>query len=424
MTGRFDLPPRRPGRAPEGRATPRGVAGIKGIVARVAVFVVVLGASASAAQAKEKYAVLIGINDYPQGIGKLRGCVNDAKNIHKVLRNDFGFTTEDNVTELLDSAATRQGIFDAVKKYQQKAVAGDLFVMTFSGHGTIFPDAKSEEQDETSPFEVIYDGQVAYPKDRYDVAIVPYDARSATSGKPWRNLILDDELFDLFSGLTSKGVGVVLISDSCHSGSLARGVNDPDTAVRFVPPEQALGVTLDEVEEPEDTRSVDTRDMKGLYLSITASRDDQTSLDFRNDEGNMAGLFTDVFIRTIKKFKAAGKRQPTYQEVYSLLAPEGGKIGRQKDNPQDPQLDSRFFKGSLQSPLFGFMSGAGPQPLRLVVKITDEQGRPLPGCSFGVFKAGAHPAPGTAIRSSDLLVLGRSNERGLYDSNVGAGCAP
>jgi hypothetical protein len=381
-------------------------------------FVLVFGASASALQAKEKYAVLIGINDYPAGISKLRGCVNDAKNIHNALTTNFGFKTS-NVSTLFDSAATRDGIINEIRKYQQKAGPGDLFVLAFSGHGTIFPDSKSEEQDETTAFEVIYYGQVAYAKDRYDVSIVPYDARSASSGKPWRNLILDDELFNLFSGFTNKGAGVILISDSCHSGSIARGFDDPDNAVRFAPLEEAIGVTLDDIEEPADTRSIGTRDMKGLYLSIGASRDEQTSLDFRNEEGSMAGLFTDVFIKTLKRLQNAGKRQPTYQEVYSLVAPEVSRIGRQKNNPQDPQLDARFYKGRLDTPIFGFMT-AGSQLLRLVVKITDAQGNPLPGCSFGVFKAGAGPTPGREIRSSDLIVMGKSNEKGLYDSNIGA----
>ena len=40
------------------------------------------------------------------------------------------------------------------------AGAGDIFVFHYSGHGTLFPDANFEEQDETEMIYVEADGEV------------------------------------------------------------------------------------------------------------------------------------------------------------------------------------------------------------------------------------------------------------------------
>jgi hypothetical protein len=144
------------------------------------------------------------------------------------LMQKFGFL-ESNTTMLTDAAATRENILSSLMKYQALAQKGDLFVFDYSGHGTLFPDVRSEDQDETGfVYLEVYNpdtkqNEVWYPRDHYDSAIVPVDARSRTSGKPWKNLILDDELAAIFAGFTAKGAQVVFISDSCHSGTIGKG---------------------------------------------------------------------------------------------------------------------------------------------------------------------------------------------------------
>jgi hypothetical protein len=94
-----------------------------------------------------------------------------------------------------------------------KASKGDALLITFSGHGTYQPDTDGDEVD------------------GLDEALCPYDLQ--TNGEA----LTDDEIRNLF--LTRKaGVRIVLISDSCHSGTVTRAAKaekDADSRPRFMP---------------------------------------------------------------------------------------------------------------------------------------------------------------------------------------------
>jgi len=163
-----------------------------------------------------KYALCIGINDYPGTENDLSGCVNDANDWATAL-SKRGFAT----TKMLDKQATGKNMRAAITAAIAKANAGDLVVIQYSGHGSYVPDDDSEEPD----------GK--------DECLCPYDINS-------KGPITDDELFDIYSA-KKTGVKLLVISDSCHSGSNARfapittpptikGKNAPQRKVRFLPP--------------------------------------------------------------------------------------------------------------------------------------------------------------------------------------------
>jgi len=157
----------------------------------------------------QRTGLCIGINDYPGTGSDLQGCVNDAHDWAAVL-DGRGFA----VTSMLDGDATRQNMVEAIGNVVGSADQGDSVVITYSGHGTWLPD---QDADET---------------DMRDEALCPHDL--ATAGP-----ITDDELFELFSR-RQRDVRVVLISDSCHSGTVARfapGIDDAQPKVKFLPPE-------------------------------------------------------------------------------------------------------------------------------------------------------------------------------------------
>ena len=90
-----------------------------------------------------------------------------------------------------------------------------MVVITFSGHGTYVPDLNGDEVD------------------GLDEALCPYDMQ--TSGAA----LIDDEIHALFAA-RKPGVRLVLISDSCHSGTVTRAAGaDPDAddvpRPRFMP---------------------------------------------------------------------------------------------------------------------------------------------------------------------------------------------
>lgn len=139
-----------------------------------------------------KKALCVGINDYPFGKDNdLRGCVNDANDWVRLLKNHFDFT---GIQQLLDTDATKVNIISGLKNLLKGAKPSDVLVFTNASHGTYQADSDTDEPN-------------------YDEALCPYDTDS--------NLLLDDELRELFAGLPND-VRLTIISDSCHSGSVTR----------------------------------------------------------------------------------------------------------------------------------------------------------------------------------------------------------
>ena len=305
----------------------------------------------SAAEAKDrKFGLFIGINAYTGGINPLKGCVNDATKMREAMTTKFGFKMAD-TTLLTDAAATRDGILTNLNKYATLAGPGDVFVMHYSGHGTLFPDAYSEEVDESKLIfmqERNEAGQmeVIYERATYDSAIVPYDARSTTSRKPWRNLILDDELYAILGGITRKGAQVVLISDSCHSGSIERAKSTDDVTRRTETLATVFGVRrfsdLD-LEKPAETRSTRTPPpAAGLYLAMTGSKDDEFSLDAKIN-GIPMGLFTAKLLESLPP--APAPRKPivmTYETLMNAVKPKVATQAATWGNNQNPQLNFQY----------------------------------------------------------------------------------
>lgn len=139
-----------------------------------------------------KKALCIGINDYPGTQSDLSGCVNDARDWADVLEaRQFA------VRMLLDAEATKTEMTAAIRELIESAQPDDTVVITYSGHGTWVPDTSDDETD----------GR--------DEGLCPHDINASGA-------LLDDDLHILFSNRRER-VRVLLLSDSCHSGSVTRG---------------------------------------------------------------------------------------------------------------------------------------------------------------------------------------------------------
>ncbi|MEW6665630.1 MAG: caspase family protein [Thermodesulfobacteriota bacterium] len=143
-----------------------------------------------------KRALCIGINDYPGTDSDLEGCVNDANDWAAVLKKR-GFT----VQTMFNKQATGKAMRKAIKSLVGSAKARDSIIIQYSGHGSFVPDRDGDEPDGT------------------DECLCPYDI--ASNGP-----ITDDEMFDLLRPPVAT-VKVVMISDSCHSGTVARPARIP-----------------------------------------------------------------------------------------------------------------------------------------------------------------------------------------------------
>lgn len=157
-----------------------------------------------------KLALIIGINDYTDR--PLYGCVNDAILHRQLLIHRFGFHPRD-VVMLLNQAATRQGILDAVEEHLIKqARSGDVVVLHFSGHGSLVRD----------PEPTYINPEI---KEGLAGTLVPIDGTLLDDAADQGGVVADimgHTLFLLMSAIKTENLTVVL--DSCFSGSSTRNI--------------------------------------------------------------------------------------------------------------------------------------------------------------------------------------------------------
>lgn len=173
----------------------------------------------------EDRALIVGIERYADPkIKPSLGSESDADDIEGFLVEKLQFKREA-ILKLTGSRATSQNIRDEFHAWLiAGSRAGDRVFFYYSGHGSYLRDNDVDGKDEKD--------------DGYDETIVPYDTKFRREG-----MIRDDQ----FSLWLTQLVGrrVVMIFDSCHSGTISRGVGSPgaeDKTSRYiVPNDEELG---------------------------------------------------------------------------------------------------------------------------------------------------------------------------------------
>ncbi|HXD10801.1 MAG TPA: caspase family protein, partial [Anaerolineales bacterium] len=233
-----------------------------------------------------KKAVCVGINNYPGIFNDLKGCVNDARDWSALLQG-FGFAT----SLVLDSQATKKNVKAALQELVDSTNAGDIAVFTYSGHGTQVSDSSGDEGD------------------RYDEAVYLYDGT-----------VIDDDLRVILNGIHPQAT-LVIISDSCFSGSVTRIAPEP-AMPRFVPPAfSTVGKTarqsflLPEAGMPE--------------ILISGCSDSEYSYDAEFN-GRPNGAMTAYALQVIRQ-----NPNITYREFFAALR----ALLPSNDYPQSPQLE-------------------------------------------------------------------------------------
>lgn len=202
--------------------------------------------------------------------GKLNACEADANDM-EALAKSRGFKT----TKLLTKAGTRKKVLAAIKSAATALTSGDIFFLTYSGHGGQLPDMNGDEVDNQDETWCLYDGELA-----------------------------DDDL-NLALCAFKSGVRVLVLSDSCHSGTATRAIERKangttfdaaaqvlrdanGVAIRMMPPAYLMGAyyaqkkTYDKIlKRPAPPAA------KAAVVLISGCQDDQTSAD-----GDFNGLFT------------------------------------------------------------------------------------------------------------------------------------
>ncbi len=124
--------------------------------------------------------------------GPLAACEFDANDMAALAKSQ-GMKA----TVLLTKKATRGALLAGMRSAAKALKAGDLFFMSYSGHGGQVPDTNKDEPDRKDETWCLFDGQ-----------------------------LIDDELYFELSRFAA-GVRVLVLSDSCHSGSVTRERTPP-----------------------------------------------------------------------------------------------------------------------------------------------------------------------------------------------------
>jgi metacaspase-1 len=209
--------------------------------------------------------------------GTLMACEFDADDMEK-LAQSRGFEP----TKLLTQQAKADAVIAELEKAADELGDGDFLFVTYSGHGGQVPDKNGEDE-----------------PDRSDETWVLYDRQ-----------LVDDELYALWAKF-KPGVRIFVLSDSCHSGSVLKDIEDRDavpnvvadreTAAAESPRRRALPLDVmvktyrahkDEYDAiQEAVPSSADADVGAGVLLISGCQDDQTSLD-----GISNGLFTETLL--------------------------------------------------------------------------------------------------------------------------------
>jgi hypothetical protein len=265
-----------------------------------------------------KRAVLIGINKYRTPGADLRGCVNDVKNLKKVLTEYYGFAGKD-ITVMTDLKATKKAMEAAIQKLITGAKRGDVLLLHYSGHGSNVPDNDGDEAE------------------KRDEILCPTDL-------DWKDPFRDDWLRRTFDKLKS-GVSLTVIMDCCHSGTNTRAILRPDEPVkqRYLPSPWDLvavesgrklrGAVKSELRASSRAKRKQSDVVHAAIceLLIAGCRDTQTSAD-AYIKGSYNGALTYYLVECIREAK--GKL--SYRELHKRTL---AKLKGEYD--QVPQLEGR-----------------------------------------------------------------------------------
>ena len=242
--------------------------------------------------------------------GALDGCEFDANDMAAIAKAR-GFQT----SMLLTPQATATAVADAIAAAAAALRPGDIFLLTYSGHGAQVPDLNGDEGG---------DGK--------DETWALYD-----------RMLVDDELSALW-GRFAQAVRIAVFSDSCHSGSVTRDIFFEDAPAAAPPgarfkmlPRAAEAQTYATHRDLYD--GIQAANPQGDRVGVGASvillsgcLDSQRSLD-----GDRNGLYT----QTLRQVWADGTFQGGYRDLQVAI---GGRM--------PPSQTPAFYPTGLANPLF------------------------------------------------------------------------
>ena len=150
--------------------------------------------------------LLVGIN-YRGTSNELGGCINDIMSVKNLIISTYPYAKLELLTDDTNEKPTRDNILRKLTKLVEDSVAGDTLIFQYSGHGSQVKDIHGDEED------------------GYDETICPIDfMRSRVimyKGVEYKvdSQIIDDEINEILLKVP-RGAKLLMLSDSCHSGTI------------------------------------------------------------------------------------------------------------------------------------------------------------------------------------------------------------
>jgi metacaspase-1 len=251
-------------------------------------------------------ALTIGLNSvdpahYGGWSGELRACEADAEDMAEIAKSRH-FT----VKTLLTASATRAKVITEITQAATTLKSGDIFVLSYSGHGGQVPDLNGDELD-----------------DRKDETWCLYDGQ-----------LIDDETYNLL-GKFATGVRILVFSDSCHSGTVtkqayyqgtiaARSATPATTEVKYRYMPNPIILRTNRQNKAFYDSILDNKTLKesreavrASVLLISGCQDNQLSAD-----GNFNGLFTGNLLRVWNNGQFKGDYRRFYKAIKRNMPPD------------------------------------------------------------------------------------------------------
>lgn len=211
--------------------------------------------------------------------GELGACVADAKDMFALARK-AGFEA---TTPLLNERATAKAVVTALGTAAKSLGKGDILLLTYSGHGGQVADTNGDEGG-----------------DNLDETWVLFDRQ-----------LVDDELYDLW-GSFKPGVRILVLSDSCHSGTVSRAAPPPfvEGGPRRRAMPRSVGIAVERAHRKlyraiQDAHpGAETAKVRATVLLISGCMDNQFSMD-----GAKNGAFTERLKKVWKGGRFAGSHK-------------------------------------------------------------------------------------------------------------------
>lgn len=285
-------------------------------------------AGASEALASQRYALLVGVTEYPALDERmwLRGPANDVVLMEQVLLQQ-GFTDDQVMVlsqgETSEGEPTRDAILGAIDDLAAIVQPGDFVYLQFGGHGSQQP--ATNDPSELDGFDEIF-----LPSD-----VGPWDGRTGEV----TNAIVDNELQPRIMALREAGAFVFAVFDSCHSGTMLRAITADEQDRRLDPAQ--LGIPQDVIAAAE-ANAIRTRggpvseesilsldesaagDDIGGYVAFYAAQTTETTPELRLPAGDpnrqTYGLFSYTIAQVVASNPGITYRQAQQQILATYIA--------------------------------------------------------------------------------------------------------